>query len=524
MFKRTVSPEDLARLAAEREQADRSYNDALTAVDKALPRLSGVPRTLPGPDESQLTAVNERWDILPSDFLAGVSGWRARLAGFVWRLVGPILQKQQTFNAAVVETLNRNLQKEAAIAEAWARLREHLEALESFRAHLVAYLQQVTPYLDTKDREVAGLMRRINEDVAEQCHLMEHRTAGLAAGLSGLGDEMLKRWDSLASRQERNDARVEALASEYGRRLEESQTRLSILQQASTALKREFEKLAREASAHRAGGGQAASTVEPDTLAPSPSASTTSRHSTAKPSHEFGADLDAYKYVGFEDRFRGTEEDIRERLAGYLEYFRGTSDVLDVGCGRGEFLELLREQGVTARGVDLNHEMVEMCRARSLDVVQADAVEHLETLPDNSLGGLFAAQVIEHLPPEALMRLLDLAQVKLKPGARIVLETINPACWAAFFESYILDLTHVRPVHPDTLKYLLHANNFWNVEILFKSPYPERAKLQAARMAASDASFELRRLSDLAEVMNANTQMLNARLFTYRDYAAIGVK
>ena len=80
-----------------------------------------------------------------------------------------------------------------------------------------------------------------------------------------------------------------------------------------------------------------------------------------------------------------------------------------------------------------------------------------------SLGGLFAAQVVEHLEPDYLMRFLDAAYHKLRPGSKIVLETINPACWFAFFSSYIRDITHVRPLHPDTLQYFLRASGFQKV-------------------------------------------------------------
>ena len=163
----------------------------------------------------------------------------------------------------------------------------------------------------------------------------------------------------------------------------------------------------------------------------------------------------AYKYVGFEDRFRGSREAIRARLESYLPFFVGATDVLDVGCGRGEFLELLAGAGVRARGLDLNHEMAELCRARGLEVAEADAVGYLTTLPDASLGGIFAAQVVEHLQPAYLLRFLELAFHKVRPGGRVVLETLNPACWVAFFDSYIRDITHVWPLHPETLKYLV---------------------------------------------------------------------
>jgi len=230
-------------------------------------------------------------------------------------------------------------------------------------------------------------------------------------------------------------------------------------------------------------------------------------------------DLDAFKYLGFEDQFRGSLDDIRTGLAEYLPVFEGATDVLDVGCGRGEFLEMLKARGVTARGLDVNQAMVEASRARGLDVVQADALVHLASLPDASLGGLFAAQVVEHLPPDYLTRLLEVAGHKVRPGGVIVLETINPACWLAFFESYIRDLSHVRPLHPETLQYLLRVSGFQDVTIRYRSPVAESQRLQPVPAPGPDAAPAL---ADLAETFNENMAKLNARLFTYQDYAVIG--
>ncbi len=201
-----------------------------------------------------------------------------------------------------------------------------------------------------------------------------------------------------------------------------------------------------------------------------------------------------------------------------MERFRGLEDVVDLGCGRGEFLDLLREHGIRARGVDLNHEMAETARARELDVVEADALGYLESIPDASVGGLFAAQVIEHLDPTYLMRLLDAAARKLRPDGLLVLETINPACWVAFFESYLRDLTHVRPIHPETLQYLLQASGFKRVDIEYRAPVPDADKLETLPAPAPDAETAA---ADLVETFNHNVSKLNARLFTFQDYAAV---
>ena len=209
---------------------------------------------------------------------------------------------------------------------------------------------------------------------------------------------------------------------------------VGVSQQAALTVKRELERLAVRGLTPEPGGVPAAA-------APAASADAFAR-------------LDAYKYVGFEDQFRGSRDAIRSRLESYLPFFDGRAPVLDIGCGRGEFLELLAAQGIAARGIDVNPEMVDTCRVRGLDAVEGDGVSYLAAVDDGSLGGIFAAQVVEHLEPGYLLRLLDLAFHKLAAGGVLVLETLNPACWVAFFESYIRDITHVRPLHPETLKYL----------------------------------------------------------------------
>ncbi len=234
-----------------------------------------------------------------------------------------------------------------------------------------------------------------------------------------------------------------------------------------------------------------------------------------------------YKYVGFEDEFRGSADAIEARVRVYLPIFEGRSDVLDIGCGRGELLSALRTAGVPARGIDTNTEMVAVARDRNLDVARADALGYLQSLPDASLGGIVATQVIEHLEPAYLLRLIDVAGRKLRPGAPMVLETINPACWLAFFSSYIRDLTHVRPIHPETLQYLLRASGFEQVEIRYSAPVPEHMKmstidLAADVLAASDATSQA--LARIAHTLNANAVILNNLMFSHLDYAAIGYR
>ncbi|HWW86787.1 MAG TPA: class I SAM-dependent methyltransferase [Vicinamibacterales bacterium] len=233
---------------------------------------------------------------------------------------------------------------------------------------------------------------------------------------------------------------------------------------------------------------------------------------------------DDFKYVAFEDTFRGSPEQIGDKLTAYVPLFRSTSGVVDLGCGRGEFLLALEGAGISARGVDINQEMVAICRERDLNVVHGDALSFLSRLEDNSIGGIFAAQVVEHFEPGYLVKVLDEASRKLKPGAPIVVETINPACWLAFFSSYIRDLTHVRPIHPETLQYLLTASGFERVEIRYAAPVP-----QSMKMMSVDVPLEVQRNADpvaalvreLAHASNCNAAILNNLMFSFFDYAAV---
>jgi O-antigen chain-terminating methyltransferase len=171
-------------------------------------------------------------------------------------------------------------------------------------------------------------------------------------------------------------------------------------------------------------------------------------------------------YFAFEAKLRGSTADVRERQRVYVDDFRGAAPVLDVGCGRGEFLGLLRDAAIEAAGIDADADMVAYARGEGLRVEQADALAHLEAVPEGSLGGVFAAQVVEHLPPAALFRLLELSARALRPGGVLVAETINPLSPLAL-RSYFADLTHAQPLVPETLVLLARQAGFREVETRF---------------------------------------------------------
>jgi len=157
----------------------------------------------------------------------------------------------------------------------------------------------------------------------------------------------------------------------------------------------------------------------------------------------------AHPYRSFEDTFRGSEEFIRERQRPYLEVLKGREPVLEFGCGRGEFLDLLADAGLASLGVDLDAGMVARCHEKGhTQVVHADGLEYLESLDDRSLGAIFSAQVIEHLPYERLLKLLALARAKLRDDGLFIAETVNPHSVPAL-KTFWVDLTHQHPIFPE---------------------------------------------------------------------------
>ena len=492
MVERTVSPEDLDRLARQRQDAERGYNDALTLLDQALPHPLEAGAEAAVPDDAGPAGLDapppSPWPAPDPDAPRRLR-WLRRLLAPV---VGPAFERQARINRALIEHLQRRAVAAGAerrhAEETAARIGTHLAETLTFQSRLLQYLQRITLLVDTKDREVAGLMRRINEDNGAA-------VAGVIAGL-----------EALAERQAG---------------LRES---VQVLHGAARVAAREIHRLRDRLAGPDAGGAD-----EPEPAAGGgerePAPADAPQPAVGGGGEPEPAPAGAAAYAIFEDTFRGPHTEVAARQQRYVDCFEGASEVLDVGCGRGEFLELLRDGGIAARGIDANAEMVERCRERGLDATRADALAHVAGLPDESLGGLFAAQVVEHLEADYLLRLLPALRRVLRPGARIVLETINPASWSAFFSAYIRDITHRQPLHPDTLGYLLRAHGFVDVEIVYSAPVPDADRLRRAPSDADlDATPDGAALRGLIEAFNRNVDRLNGLLFAHQDYAAIGTR
>jgi SAM-dependent methyltransferase len=165
-----------------------------------------------------------------------------------------------------------------------------------------------------------------------------------------------------------------------------------------------------------------------------------------------------------------TELAIQEQLSPYIEFFRGVSPVVDLGCGRGEFLFLLKESGIAAYGVDSDPSACEVARRRLLKIVDEDLFEHLRQLPDRTLGGVFSSRVIEFLPLHLQVELISLCSRKIKPGGVVVIETANPDSRRGFGRASCVDATHLRAVPSEMMKSALESNCFRDVKISVLAP------------------------------------------------------
>jgi 2-polyprenyl-3-methyl-5-hydroxy-6-metoxy-1,4-benzoquinol methylase len=178
----------------------------------------------------------------------------------------------------------------------------------------------------------------------------------------------------------------------------------------------------------------------------------------------------ALDYARFAERFRGPEESVKSGQRFYAPYFAGCQEVLDIGCGRGEFLELMREAGVSARGIDLSAESVGVCQLKGMQSEVADLFTYLDGLADASLDGIFSAQVVEHLPPARLPEMIRLAARKLSRGGVIAIETPNPECLAIFATYFYLDPTHQRPIPHPLLAFYMEEYGIGHIEVHSRSP------------------------------------------------------
>jgi SAM-dependent methyltransferase len=219
-----------------------------------------------------------------------------------------------------------------------------------------------------------------------------------------------------------------------------------------------------------------------------------------------------FDYVGFERRFRGDPEAVAAALAErYLDLLVANPPVVDIGCGRAELVEMLTRRGVEAIGVDTDPSMVAEARDRGLDVRQVDGSSFLRGREPGSLGAVIATHLVEHLEFADLVELLELAATRLRPGGLFIAETPNPTSLVVLGNSFILDPTHLRPLHPSLLTFLCEGAGFRDVRLRFHAPATD---YQLPMIDDPDAPPWAKRVNDAFA-------KLNSVLFGPQEYALI---
>lgn len=223
---------------------------------------------------------------------------------------------------------------------------------------------------------------------------------------------------------------------------------------------------------------------------------------------------DGLDYFLFENKFRGTEKSVKKNQEQYISYYKEKENILDIGCGRGEFLELLQDNNITAQGIDVYEEFVEYCKDKGMNAKLADALTYVKEQQDNSLGGIFMGQVAEHLEPDYLLNLLRCCYEKVKKGCYFIAETPNPTNLTTFTNSFYLDPTHIKPVHPQTFKFMLEYVGFKQVEIVYTENSKPNYRLPLLNIVGSEN----------LEEFNSGINCMTDVLFGSLDYAVIAQK
>jgi O-antigen chain-terminating methyltransferase len=230
------------------------------------------------------------------------------------------------------------------------------------------------------------------------------------------------------------------------------------------------------------------------------------------PSKQYVSNFD---YVLFESKFRGSTDLIKFRQTKYISYFDQLDNIIDIGCGRGEFLSLMLDVGKSIIGIEMNEDMYALAKSKGLPVMHGDGIEYLRSVPDGSLGGIFSSHVIEHMPFERMEEFTEIALSKLKYGGKLIFETPNPTTLLVFAKSFYMDPTHNKPVHPETLLFLLKSKGFTNVSLIEMEPATEH--YLSVLNADTDS------ISNLDD-FNSGIQRINRILFGPQDYAVIATR
>lgn len=360
--------------------------------------------------------------------------------------------------------------------------KNYFESEREYQSNLVRLLNDMTKYIDSRDAFIFwDLIKKIDYDVNKSLERIER-----------IGDDQSA---ALISAERRVTELVnEALnrSQLLGTSLNQMEQELKTIESVSRGLERIVGRISQE----RTVANQVSSSAPTET----------------------NSSIKDYSYLLLENRYRGSEDEIKARLSFYVPFFKDAGGpVLEIGGGRGELQQLFKENSIKSYSVEMDEAMVEASKEKGVDVRLGDGIAHLESVADASLGGVIAVQVIEHLDQPTLRRLVQACLKKVKPGGKIIFETINTESMVALGRNYFRDPTHVFPLHPETMRFMLDLAGLKVTEIHKLSPYSQEASLQEIEMR----EFMTPRWSAAIEIMNRNIRRLNSLLYGHQDYCIV---
>jgi O-antigen chain-terminating methyltransferase len=384
-----------------------------------------------------------------------------------------------------------------------ARLEAETSALHSRCDELADRLSESNLRFEGVDRRFDAVEHRVAQ-LEERRDSVEERLATIAAEREALEvtrTEVVERTARLEARQDQTEHDTRVASDEVGRLRDEVIP--AIVERGNVLV----DRLADEIE-------EVASLVERMLLSePLPAPSADTDHRLAGALAEIQPRLLA--------AFRGTEEEIRHRLDHHLPKLREAAPVLDIGCGRGELLLMLREAGVDASGIEADAALVQAARRRGLDVIEGDALDSLRAQPDDSRGAITAIHLFEHFEVDRLQALLAEARRVLRPGGVLLVECPNPHCLRVGASLYWQDPTHLRPLLPESLELYLEAGGFQVLELEYLHPFPAEQRLSSDELSAADLPPEL---APLAERFERLAGRLDDLLNGPRDFAITAAK
>lgn len=243
-----------------------------------------------------------------------------------------------------------------------------------------------------------------------------------------------------------------------------------------------------------------------------PAENTAPAHEAAPVSATGGSNYDDIDYFDFENHFRGSIESIKKSQEAYLRFFRDKKRVLDIGCGRGEFLSLMQDNGIPAEGVDIYEPYTEYCNMKGLKASCGDGAAFLAGT--EGVDGIFVGQVVEHLKPHQIIQLCNTAYERLQEGGCIVIETPNPTSLSIYTNAFYIDPSHIKPVHPLTMQYYLEKAGFKDIEMIYTENSRPPFEIPALKCESGENTEEF----------NRAMKKVSDMIFGSQDYAVVATK